>query len=297
MSDTETALAKAQVLFDEAKKKVDKIRNATFSFGSKSSKYEDAAEQFTRAAKAFQLAKAHESAGNAFMEAASCYVLSKFGKYNASISYVNAGHSYSKDKKLTNAIPVMLKGIEILTEEGKFGTAAKYAKEVAEMFEQMSDIDNAMKHYQLAADFYETDNSIVTSSTCLLKVAHLAAEKGDYHKSIELFEKAADASTGLARYSIKEYYFKAGLLYLCLGDVVAATKEVEKWAMTKENFNGTREHKFLEQLISAVREVDIEAFKAAVGEWDQITKLDAWKTALLTKIMESIDGENSEDLT
>jgi len=286
-------MAKAQVLFYEAKKKVDTIRNAWFFFGSKSSSYEDAAEHFTRAAKAFQLAKAHESAGNAFEEAASCYALSKYGKYNASISYVNAGHSYAQDKKLTNAIPVMLKGIEIMTEEGKFGSAAKYENEVAEMFEQMSDIDNAMKHYELAADFYETDNSIASSLPCLLKVAHLAAKKGDYHKAIALIEKAA----GFAKYSKVEYYLKAGLLYLCLGDVVAATKAVEKWAMTKENYNGTREHKFLEQLISAVREEDIEAFKAAVGEWDQITKLDAWKTALLTKIMESIDGENSEDLT
>jgi len=294
MSDVH--LSKAQVLYNEAKKKLQKVQNSTVVFGSKSSKYEEIAEIFTKAGKTFQLAKAHESAGNAFMEAASCYSLVKYGKYNTSTSYVSAAHCFVKDNKLTNAIPVMLKAIEIFAEEGKFGMAAKYEKETAEMFEQMSDTDNAMKHYELAADFYENDNASVTSANCTLKVAHLAADTGDYHKSIELFEKAANASTGLAEYSIKEYYLKAGLVYLCLGDIVAATKAVERWS-NKEKFGGTREHKFLERLISAVREVDIEEFKSAVGEWDQVTKLDGWKQGLLTKIMESIEEENSEDLT
>jgi len=289
-------LSNAQILFNEAKKKLQKVQNTTISFGGKSSKYEDIAEIFTKAAKSFQLARAHELAGNAFMEAASCYAQSKYGKYNSSTSYVNAAHSYAKDKKITNAIPVMLKATEIFTEEGKFGMAAKYEKEIAEMFEQMVDTDNAMKHYQLASDYYELDNSPVTGANCTLKVAHLAADAGDYHKSIEHFEKAADASKGMSEYSKPEYYLKAGLVYLCLGDIVAATKAVDKWA-NNGKFGGSREHKFLEKLISAVREVDIEGFKAAVGEWDQVTRLDGWKQGLLTKIMESIEGENSEDLT
>jgi len=290
----EVNTAKAKQLYDEAQKKVDKIERAFIQFGSKSDKYDDAGELYTKAAKLYQLAKNWECAGNSFLEAATCYLRSTYGKYNASTSYVHAANCFAKDNKLTNAIPVMLKGIEILAEDGKFGQAAKYEKEIAEMFEQLVDIDNAMKHYELAADYYENEGSTVTGSTCLLKVAHLAADKKDYHKAIDLFEKAANACTGLARHSVKEYYLKSGILYLCLGDVVAATNAVDKWTNKVPEFSGTREHKFLVRLIEAVSNVDVDEFKAAVGEWDSISKLDGWKQGLLMKVMESID---EEDLT
>jgi len=290
---------KAKVLHYEAESKLEKLEKSRFKIlnRSQSDKYEALADRFTKAAKSFQLGKLYTNAGNAFIQAAKCYAKSALGSYNAANSYISAAHCFQKED-LTAAAAIMLKGIEILTEDGKFSAAAKCEKEIAEMFEQLSDFDNAIKHYELAFDFYESEGSIQTGCASLLKVAHLAADKGDYHKAIEIFEKVSDlGSTGLTRHIVKEYFLKAGILYLCLGDVVAAGRAAERWAEKVPEFCGTREHNFLLQLIAAVKDVDVEGFKAATGEWDQISPLDKWKQNLLLKIMDSIKEENEEDLT
>jgi len=281
----------------EAQKKVDSVEKSIIVFGSKSQKYEDAAELYGKAGNMWKLSKKWIPAGNAYMQSASCLLMSSTAKHQAISAYVNAAHCFGKED-VTAAVAAMLKAINMTTEDGRLNQAAKYEKEVAEMFEQISDIDNAMKHFQIAADYYETEGSPSTASGCLLKVAHFAADKGDYHHAIETFEKVAEASmNGLGKYSVKEYYLKAGMLYLCLPDVVAANKAIEKWSARCSEFSGTREHKFLQQLIEAFTNLDVDAFRAVVGEWDTISKLDSWKQGLLVKIMEHLEGEGEEDFT
>lgn len=54
---------------------------------------------------------------------------------------------------------------------------------------------------------------------CLLKVAHFAAQLEQYDKAIENLETVATASADnqLTKWSIKEYFLKAGLCHLCTG--------------------------------------------------------------------------------
>jgi len=290
-------LAKAQLLHTEAEKKLSKLeKGRVFKIGNKSSKYEDIAELFSKAAKLYQLAKSYRNAGDTFSQAAVCYNAGQYGKYNAAMSYVHSSQCYVKED-VTAAIMTLLKGIAILTEEGKFTIAAKYESDIGDMFAQISDIDNAIKHYELAYDFYESEGSIQTGCSCFVKAAYLAADKGDYRKAIEIFETVSDATcTGVTKHLVKEHYLKAGILYLREGDVVAAQRAVERWVGKVPEFCGTREHKFLVQLVDAVKELDLEGFKTAVAEWDEISTLDSWKRGLLVKIMETLE-ENGEDLT
>lgn len=53
----------------------------------------------------------------------------------------------------------------------------------------------------------------------------------------------------------------------------------------------TREAKFLNALLEAVEAGDQEAFTGAVVEFDQVTKLDNWKTGILLKIKRGIEEE------
>lgn len=62
-------------------------------------------------------------------------------------------------------------------------------KDIAELFEQDNEIENAAEAYQKAADFFEGDNSTSRASSCLVKVATFAAELESYDKAIELFDK------------------------------------------------------------------------------------------------------------
>jgi alpha-soluble NSF attachment protein len=52
---------------------------------------------------------------------------------------------------------------------------------------------------------------------CLLKVAHFAAQLEQYPSAIEKFERVASdsADNQLTKWSIKEYFLKAGLCCLC----------------------------------------------------------------------------------
>lgn len=54
---------------------------------------------------------------------------------------------------------------------------------------------------------------------CLLKVAHFAAQLEQYTVAIDNFERVATDSMDnqLTKWSIKEYFLKAGLCSMCIG--------------------------------------------------------------------------------
>lgn len=57
------------------------------------------------------------------------------------------------------------------------------------------------------------------ANQCLLKVASFAAEVEQYDRAIEKFETVAAASmdSQLSKWSLKEYFLKAGFCHLCKG--------------------------------------------------------------------------------
>jgi len=257
----------------------------------KSHKYEDAAELFNKAGKQYQLAKAYIDAGNAYMRACDCYSRTSFGQHNIATNYINAAHNFSKQDQ-TAGIAAMLKGIGILAEDGKFSQAAKYEKELAEMFENIGDLDNAIKHYEVAGEYFDMEGSKTTGAGCLEKIVPIVAEKADYHKAIDLIEKICDSySSTLAKHSIKDLCLKAGILYLCIPDTVAANKSMDKWLGKYSEFRGTREHHFLGQLIASASSGDSDSFKSAIAEWQSISSLDALKDKYLTKALDKLSGD------
>jgi len=286
--------AKARELESEAEKKL-----KSFSWwGDGKEKYEAAGEIYTRAANSWILAKKNESAGNAFLQAASCYLNTKTSKYDAASCYVKASNIFKKDN-FAASTSALLKAIELYQDDGRFNMAAKHHKDLAEMYEAENDIQNAMKHYETAAEFYSNDGSPSQGNSCLLKVAHFEASLQNFHHAIEIFEEVANSSVNnnLLKYSVKEYFLKAGFCHLAEGDIVATKKAVERYALQTE-FNGTREHKFLVQITEAFENYDAEEFKSVVAEYDSISKLDPWKTAILVTIGDKIgEAEEDNDLT
>jgi alpha-soluble NSF attachment protein len=295
MTDINISIAKGRNLADEAQRKVDNIEKSYFSLGSKSQKYEDAAELFTKAAKQYQLAKAYIDAGNAFLKACECYSHSSYGTYHIASCYIQAAQSFSK-QDIHIGIDAMHKGINLLLEDGKFSQAAKYEKELAEMFETIGDLNNAIKHYEIASEYFDMEGSKATGASCREKIIPIIAVQGDYHKAIELIEKICDSySSSLAKHYIKELCLKAGILYLCIPDNVGAYKSMDKWAAKYSEFKGSREHQFLSQLIAAFMKEDSDMFKRAVDEWQRISSLDKFKDRFLEKALEKLLGDEEEE--
>jgi alpha-soluble NSF attachment protein len=69
---------------------------------------------------------------------------------------------------------------------------------------------------------------------------------------------------------------------------VSARRNLLRYGQTDTTFTSTREAKFVNVLLEALEQGDEEAFTHAVFEYDQVTKLDNWKTAILLKIKKGI---------
>lgn len=273
--------------------RADKRLKGGFSFFGGTAKFEDAVEMYTKAGNSFKISKKWDRAGEAFTKAAECH-LKLQSKHEAAQCYLNAALSYKKTN-ITSAVMCMKQGIEFYTEEGRFSIAAKHQKELAELYEDQSDLENAIAAYQTAADYYEGEGQSSASNQCLLKLALFSAQLERYDKAIELYEQIATSSidNNLLKWSVKDYFLRAGLCHLAKGDVVAAERAVEKYLDMDATFSSQRECKFLQELVNACKNYDVEAFTNAVVDFDSISKLDSWKTSILLKVKNSIKEEDT----
>lgn len=96
------------------------------------------------------------------------------------------------------------------------------------------------------------------------------------------------------RYSVKEYLLKAGICNLCTGDIVGVDAALNKYRDLDPSFTQQREHQLLADLTEAVREGDQEVFADKLFQFDQLTKLDKWKTTLLLRIKNTIEKQEED---
>lgn len=76
-------------------------------------------------------------------------------------------------------------------------------------------------------------------------------------------------------------------------DTVGCRRNISRYSTLDIGFPSTRECKFLNALAETFENGDQEEFTAAVVEYDQIMKLDNWKTSILLKIKRGISEEPS----
>jgi len=278
---------------EEWLEKAEKRLKAFSLFGGGSTKFEDAAEYYAKAANLFKMAKKWEQAGGAFIKAAECNLKSQ-SKHEAATNYINAGNCLKK-VNINDAVTCLRTAVEFFTDDGRFSMAAKHQKEIAELFEQELDFEHAMENYQVAADYYEGENSTSNSNSCLLKVAQYAAQLEKYDKAIEIYEKVAKNSldNNLLKWGVKDYFFKAVLCYLAASDLVSAKRSLDKYQDMDPTFSSQRESKFLTDIITAYEGYDVDAFTQAVVDFDSVTKLDQWKTTILLRIKNHVKSEET----
>ncbi|KAJ1659170.1 vesicular-fusion protein S17 [Dispira simplex] len=265
-------------------------------FGLGGPKYDEAAELFSRAGNSFKLAKKWQEAGEAYLKSAQMYIQAG-EEEDASTAYLAAAKCFKKGYP-TEAIQSLQCAIKILKSKGRLYPAAAQQKEIAQIYEnEFMDIENAMNAYEEAAEWYESEDSKAQATNCSLKVATMAAELEQYQKAYEIFERVAQASLDnqLTKWSVKDYLLKAGICRLAVDDHVATQRAFEHYQDMDVAFGSTRECKLLLNLAQAIEAGDQEAFTTHVFEYDQMTKLDKWKTTILLRVKQAISSES--DLT
>lgn len=96
------------------------------------------------------------------------------------------------------------------------------------------------------------------------------------------------------KWSVKEYFLKAGICHLANGDMVAMTRALETYRDLDPGFTQTREHQLLVDLSEACEEADQEKFADKLFQFDQMSKLDKWKTTLLLRVKDHIESKEED---
>ncbi|VBB77293.1 Putative vesicular-fusion protein sec17 [Podospora comata] len=269
-----------------------------FSFfsGSKEDKLQNAAELFVQAGNAYKMEGKNKEAGIAFEQAAKIHRDRLNEPDDAANIMVDAFKVYRKDNP-EDAVRCLGVAIDRYTQKGNFRRAASHKEnEGGVLEEELGDRRRAMESYEKAAQWYEGDGANALANKLWLKVADIAALEGDYHRAIQNFEKVADSSLDnhLMKYSVKEYFFKAGICILATKDLVSARRNIERYREKDPSFGGQREFKLLSALIEAVEAGNQEVFTDELYAYDQMSRLDKWKTELLVKIKNQIEEADNE---
>jgi alpha-soluble NSF attachment protein len=252
-------------------------------FGS-TSKYEEAGELYSKAGNCYKMAKSMTDAGDAYMQSYEAFMTAK-NTHEANLQCQNAAKAYRKTNP-TQACKALEKTIQHSSDQGRFAVAAKYQQEIAEIYESEGNISLAIENYQIAADLFEGENQVSSSNKCLIKLATMSAEAGEYVTATKMFEKVAENSldNSLLVWGCKDHFMKATMCVLAQGDFDGAKMKLEQYCSDDNRFASSRECTLVLGLTTACLEGDVKAYTDAVVKYDAVSPLDAWKTSILLKI-------------
>jgi len=265
---------------------------------SNSSK-EEAIELFDKAAAQFKINKEWDEAGKAYVRAAEVSEHLKMDLETCNY-YSSAGKAF-KNGSIKEAIRCFKLCVTLHMDNNRFSTAAKIFQQIAELEEKSENIPGAIQAYEKAAECFFSEDSQSSGNQMLLKIAHFAAEREDYKKAIEIFEKVSAASLDnkLLSYSVKDYLFKASLIQLVMGakhgDSSNVITAIDKYKDLHPAYDGSRECKFIENITTAYQEDDLKKFVDTVFNYDKIYKLDTWTSGLLLAVKNTM-GDSGQKI-
>ncbi|GAB4832018.1 hypothetical protein Ancab_006035 [Ancistrocladus abbreviatus] len=277
---------------EEFEKKAEKKLSGWGVFGNK---HEDAAELFEKAANSFKLAKSWDRAGAAYVKLAKCH-LKLDSKHEAANAYAGAAHCYKKTSP-QEAVSFLEQSVNLFLHMGRLNMAARYGKEIAEIYESEQNFAQAIVYFEKSADLFQSEEATTSANQSRQKVAQYAAQLEQYPKAIEIYEDIARQSlnNNLLKYGVKGHLLNAGICHLCKGDVVSINNALEKYQEMDPTFSRTREYRFLADLAASIDEEDVAKFTSFVKEFDSMTPLDAWKTTLLLRVKEKLKAKEVEE--
>lgn len=279
---------RARQLFNEAEKKMCPKGFFQSFFGINRNRVEDAIECYHKAGNLFKLARNWQEASISFKLSGDLN-LEENNRSEAANDYTQASKCLEKFNT-SDAVKYLLAAIEIYSDLGRFTMSAKLHNKIAEIYEQNLELEEAVQHYEQAADYFKVEENHISAKKCLLKIAEYASsEFHDYNKAINIYQEVAfhDLKTPILQYNVKDSLFKAVLCNLCI-DVVNAKHALDFYMKEYPAFQVTMQYGFLKTMIECIEDADADAFSKAVRDFDNTCRLGTWHTKMLLQIKKQI---------
>ncbi|RDW82374.1 hypothetical protein BP6252_03486 [Coleophoma cylindrospora] len=293
--DPRALLREAQAL--QKKAESGGVMSGFFS-SSKEDKWQAAVEKYNLAANAFL-----DDAGATFKLIADIQKNKLNEPDDAATSLQSAFNAFRLTQP-AEAVRCMEQVIERYTARGNFRRAAAQVQTLAELQEEQGMMKEALDSYEKAGKWFQGDNAPTLANKNFLKVAEIAALKQDpkaddrYLLSIKHFEGVAKSSLSNAamKWSVKDYFLKAGLCHLARGDMVDTNRAFQEYLQMDPTFGSQKEYQLLMDLAGAIQEGDQDAFGDKLFLYDKVNTLDSWKITMCRRIKDSIE-EVGEDFS
>ncbi|KAJ8438647.1 hypothetical protein Cgig2_016393 [Carnegiea gigantea] len=272
---------------EEFEKKADKMMSECGHLG-----YADVAELYNKAASSFKFFNSWDQAGSCYIKLAECH-LKMDSKLEAASAYVDAAICYKKTSPI-QAISCLEEAVNLFSGIGKSGMAARYCKEVGDLYERLHNFEEAIAHFKRAAVFFQDEDAAASAIQCKQKIAQISALLKQYQNAIEIFEEVAHEAVNNSsmRYGVRHHVLNAGICHLCNnGDLGAVTNALERYQDLDPTFLRTSEYNLLTELVAAYDEQDLDKFTEVLIDYDSLSPLDSWKTVLLLRVKEALKAK------
>lgn len=275
-----------------------KLKGSFLSFLTGGPKYDEAVDLYQQAANQYKLSREWQEAANCFIQCAYC--AHESGSTTDEANFLMEAGNVLKKISTTQAVEQYEKAIGIYNASGRFQASGKLLLSIAELYEgERLQTTEVKAYYKRAAEMFELDDHGKSNYTkCILKVAEYSAEDGDLQEAIRVFESEGEKAlqNNLLQFGAKDHFLRAGILHLCGGDSVTVNLALEKYRSLDPRFAGSREGDLLAAMAEALESQDVEMFVDKLSDYDQMTKLDAWKTKFLVKVKDQMSSQTANSV-
>ena len=266
-------------------------------FKPKEEQLEDAAELYVKAANSYKIIRDYDEAVKAYVLASECS-LNSHNQYDAATALVDAAKTLHNEKPELS-IEYYGRAIDLFLDEGKFNIVAKYQMIIAEQYEKLDNsnhdfMNKAISAYELAAEYYASENSNANKNRCFRKIADMSTHQGKYDYAIQKYEEIIRNSldNNLLKWGVKELFVLATICHLANEDTVSAKLALDKYCDWDPSVNSTMENQFLNTICRSVDNYDVDMFVDALVKYDSMGKIDTLKANLLLKVKRQIASVN-----
>eukprot|EP00834_Sanchytrium_tribonematis_P001079 NODE_23_length_42016_cov_0.755803.p17 type:complete len:277 gc:universal NODE_23_length_42016_cov_0.755803:24623-25453(+) len=266
-------------------------RQKLTGFGWFGNKYADAADLFSQAANQYIIDKNMEKATEMYEQSYHNYMQAHmeedaFQVVQSMLKILKKDPESKGEDKLLNYSDKL---IQHLLQKGRFHMAANFAKQLAEAHH-----DNAVKikYYLKAGEWYEQEDAKALGMKCYHLHAMALMTDKQYELALAKMEYISSnaLNDNLQKYMVKEYLFVALIIAMNL-DVLLLNQKMQEYSNMDPSFAQTREYKCIEQLSKSLEEGDSEQFSTVLRQYDQLSKLDEFKTNLLLNVKQNMEKE------